>query len=1204
MERLLSLLSSDLSVSIAKQSITPPPAGLTNLQSKVISPLLTAHPDHAHWDVQLSHLDADSYAPGSLNCDEGVLDLPFFSSDSSSREASFVLAKESTVVVYNEEDYAKKLADAIQMFPDVVPQVLQDGKVRGIDALRSLKEVLKTKEAREVILPLCVPAGVLVQVEDYGHHLERLLSTALVGSPCCWPAINKELVAVLRSNVSSQTLHSTILQYAAASTEPSIKPEEAAHFVEYVERGRVVPQRIQTLLIHAAAMLLSRPIVVVVTKPEGKESSTLFHPHVPGTPNGGGESNPIVIEDSCVVVRCGVTLIGASSPHEVQFAHLPSAIVAILMDHPQSNPASGNLLSCFSDSIVEVQYCTGDRVTLPVAIEAPARAHILGAHGNSLHCGEMGRDAHGCFSFATFPAAYFPLSRYGHEAEVSKTKEAFEFGEDVAAAHYLETLKVTNVAVLKADCDGHCLLHAVSRFLTGGEYLWHPLRHALYAFMSSPDGKEQLRKMFQMNFFLEGIVEELDELAQRAHPDYPFNLPSAPQGTVPISTVRGLGDEHIFALACILRRPILLLDRPADAITDGRKRNVHSCLFLPLNILPEQQVTQKLLTIGWYDEEHRHYVAVVPALGTVQAAISTQRLPRNEDESITVYAAPSDKDSTLLALEYLGDGSSGSGLDTVYEIGGEMQFDCLPWLRRHVERFEAACQGTTIWALYEFLQAIDSAEDLQTAGTPVLSWLSRMRVDQLACIPNMGDFTKVLVEILSNPTVSSFGVCSSCTRTFVSTASCPRCFVPLKKFHRTSGQYVFKDRERIPLPSSSGSIACSCGHKHWCSVPHARIGSQVWARNLCSYFSPATVIGIDDGTYDLEFRFGHRRFCVLPEDVVLGYPVDFGPSPYVATSPTLLKLSIQICHDSDPLLNTKVEDLDELIAAAIVAQNLEKAELPAANLVAFKKTMTTIINQAKPVATLTVRTPIFQDAGGNDVEWQWLNDFRTYEPYHRAANGAIEAAFQNSDLFTKISVPHWSTPGALVEFEIDLSRLEQVGMVNTRRMRRCISQPRPWDCTACTFLHTTPDQMLRTHCEMCGGVRGDSPLTVTHRSRQEQEEERLQNVDWGALQQNADADPRLAAGGELYRAAFTQFGAAAGLIILKFPACYPDSRFFFSGTANRFVLLPPRVPAGHPLLATISGESMATNVGGAKWRGVAIQFQDDGSIQLLDYFAS
>ena len=97
---------------------------------------------------------------------------------------------------------------------------------------------------------------------------------------------------------------------------------------------------------------------------------------------------------------------------------------------------------------------------------------------------------------------------------------------------------------IHADGDGHCLVHAVSRALIGRELFWHALRANLKVHFQSNLGK--YKEIF--SDFIDSC-EWLDIIAE-CDPEF------VPRDGEPM----GLRNIHIFGLANILRRPIILLD--------------------------------------------------------------------------------------------------------------------------------------------------------------------------------------------------------------------------------------------------------------------------------------------------------------------------------------------------------------------------------------------------------------------------------------------------------------------------------------------------------------------------------------------------------------------------------------------------------------------------------------------------------------------
>ena len=97
---------------------------------------------------------------------------------------------------------------------------------------------------------------------------------------------------------------------------------------------------------------------------------------------------------------------------------------------------------------------------------------------------------------------------------------------------------------IHADGDGHCLVHAVSRALIGREIFWHALRENLKQHFIF---KLETYKMLFKDFI---DADEWLEIIAECDPSY------LPLGGEPM----GLRNIHIFGLANVLKRPIVLLD--------------------------------------------------------------------------------------------------------------------------------------------------------------------------------------------------------------------------------------------------------------------------------------------------------------------------------------------------------------------------------------------------------------------------------------------------------------------------------------------------------------------------------------------------------------------------------------------------------------------------------------------------------------------
>lgn len=175
-------------------------------------------------------------------------------------------------------------------------------------------------------------------------------------------------------------------------------------------------------------------------------------------------------------------------------------------------------------------------------------SHLLTTHGMDKH--SQPRLLKDLGTSDTFDCS--KLSRYGFAIEEAYLSQP-GYGRDASGTKYLSStlsLLVDDgggdevLVPLHADGDGHCLVHAVSRCLVGRELFWHSLRSQLQTHLR--DHLSQYQAIFKE--FIE--EEEWSEIIDEAGPDY---RPQDGQGL-------GLRNIHIFGLANVLHRPIILLD--------------------------------------------------------------------------------------------------------------------------------------------------------------------------------------------------------------------------------------------------------------------------------------------------------------------------------------------------------------------------------------------------------------------------------------------------------------------------------------------------------------------------------------------------------------------------------------------------------------------------------------------------------------------
>ncbi|XP_073975367.1 deubiquitinating protein VCPIP1-like [Rhodnius prolixus] len=229
-------------------------------------------------------------------------------------------------------------------------------------------------------------------------------------------------------------------------------------------------------------------------------------------------------------------------------------------------------------------------------------SHLLTKHGMDKHTGKA-RPLQQITGGVTLDCSVFGDRSFKIE---TRHIDITGFGKDVAANEYLaETIKIitsfndnlNSLIPIHADGDGHCLVHAISRAVSGRELFWHPLRIGLKQhFSSNMEKYKSLLGNFINNAEWSYIIDECD-------PDY---KPSD-------GSMVGLRNVHVFGLANLLRRPIILLDS-----IEGMKASAdYAAVFLP-GLNPTMTCCNKNgslnspICLAWSSAARNHYIPLVP----------------------------------------------------------------------------------------------------------------------------------------------------------------------------------------------------------------------------------------------------------------------------------------------------------------------------------------------------------------------------------------------------------------------------------------------------------------------------------------------------------------------------------------------------------------------------------------------------------------
>ena len=202
------------------------------------------------------------------------------------------------------------------------------------------------------------------------------------------------------------------------------------------------------------------------------------------------------------------------------------------------------------------------------------------------------------------------LDKVGYGREIS--------GADEYLKGILDAIKAANnkedhLVPVHVDGDGHCLVHAISRCLVGRELFWHALRTNMRDHLVSNLDRYQLA----LQDFIS--VNEWEEIVAESDADY---RPAHGEA-------HGLGNIHIFVLANVLRRPIILMDSAEGMKSSGD----YSATFLPCLYRPEECQGKKggemnsPIVIAWSSQGRNHFLPLVSVKSKGPALLPKSLLP-------------------------------------------------------------------------------------------------------------------------------------------------------------------------------------------------------------------------------------------------------------------------------------------------------------------------------------------------------------------------------------------------------------------------------------------------------------------------------------------------------------------------------------------------------------------------------------------------
>jgi hypothetical protein len=201
---------------------------------------------------------------------------------------------------------------------------------------------------------------------------------------------------------------------------------------------------------------------------------------------------------------------------------------------------------------------------------------------------------------------------------------------DKGAQKYLSGLLKTlpGFHAIDVDGDGNCLVHALSRCMCGIEMLYCALRNDL---------REEL--LTYIEFYMTALGDFYDADSLQAE------LLEAAEDAAPGEASEEMGafnhfgkclsPLHVFALANVLRRPIVLYSAPEDW------GNSNAGVYLPARegvALQEDGTPVGPLFVSWSSSKFAHFVSLIPSSSTEKEfRVPASVLPRTSDGQLLVF---------------------------------------------------------------------------------------------------------------------------------------------------------------------------------------------------------------------------------------------------------------------------------------------------------------------------------------------------------------------------------------------------------------------------------------------------------------------------------------------------------------------------------------------------------------------------------------